>query len=192
MLASPQLRVVLTSIHIPLKQAIATLSTQRIIEVALCTAQSLRWDFGLKQPRLALAGLNPHAGENGLMGQEEEEIIRPAVTALQEKGVTICGPLSPDTMFSSVMRPRYDAAICLYHDQGLIPLKTLDMEQGVNVTLGLPIIRTSPDHGTAFDIAGQNRASPASLMAAMAMAAEMAQHRGETSHIAGSQDRRKL
>ncbi|MCX8666432.1 4-hydroxythreonine-4-phosphate dehydrogenase PdxA [Acetobacteraceae bacterium B3987] len=181
MLACPELKVTLTSIHIPLKKAIDTLSVERIVAVTRVTAAALRRDFGLSQPRLAIAGLNPHAGENGMMGDEEKRIIRPAVEALRREGINVIGPMPPDTMFSAAARPRYDAAVCLYHDQGLIPVKTLDMAGGVNVTLGLPIIRTSPDHGTAFDIAvgpGETgQASISSLLSALAMAHDMALQR---------------
>lgn len=193
MLASPQLRVVLTSIHVSLQKAINALDGARIEEVARVTHAALQRDFGIASPRLAVAGLNPHAGENGLMGLEEKEIIAPAVARLREAGLNVIGPLPPDTMFSAGWRNRYDAALCLYHDQGLIPLKTLAMDEGVNVTLGLPIIRTSPDHGTAFDIArdmgrdmarssahGPSEASPASLLAALEMAADMVRRRAES------------
>lgn len=181
MLACPQLKVALTSIHVSLRQAIETLSADRIMAVSRVTASALQRDFGLVQPRLAIAGLNPHAGENGMMGDEESRIIKPAIEALQREGLEVSGPMPPDTMFSAAVRPRYDAAICLYHDQGLIPVKTLDMAGGVNVTLGLPIIRTSPDHGTAFDIAvgpGETgKASISSLSSALAMAHDMASQR---------------
>jgi len=134
-------------------------------------------DFGVAKPRLAFAGLNPHAGEAGALGREEAEIVAPAVAALREAGIDASGPYPADTLFHEAARATYDAAVCMYHDQGLIPLKTLDIERGVNVTLGLPWIRTSPDHGTALDIAGTGRASPSSLIAALQMAAAMAQRR---------------
>lgn len=181
MLACPELKVTLTSIHISLKKAIDTLSVDRIVAVSRVTEASLRRDFGLRQPRLAVAGLNPHAGEKGMMGDEEIRTIQPAVEALRREGMNVIGPMPPDTMFSAAARPRYDAAICLYHDQGLIPVKTLDMAGGVNITLGLPIIRTSPDHGTAFDIAvgpeETGKASISSLLSALAMAHDMALQR---------------
>lgn len=180
MLACPQLKVVLTSIHVSLRRAIDIITTDRIVDVARLTVTVLQRDFGIKKPRLVVAGLNPHAGENGLMGDEDITIVAPAVEKLRELGVMVKGPMPPDTMFSATARPHYDAAICLYHDQGLIPLKTLDMAGGVNVTLGLPIIRTSPDHGTAFDIAasvGEGHADASSLMAALSLAADMARHR---------------
>lgn len=173
MLAAPDLKVILTTIHISLKEAIETLTEEKIIKAALYAHHALKEKFNISQPRIAIAGLNPHAGENGLMGQEEIEIIRPACEKLKKQGLTILGPLPPDTMFTHFARQSYDVAVCLYHDQGLIPLKTLDMEQGVNITLGLPIIRTSPDHGTGFDIAGKNIASPKSLISALELAAFM-------------------
>ena len=177
MLACPELRVVLVSIHVSLRQALDSLSTAAIVATARATAAALRRDFGIAAPRLAIAGLNPHAGEQGAMGSEEDQIIRPAINALQAEGIDAKGPYPPDTMFTATTRPTYDAAVCMYHDQGLIPLKTLDIAGGVNVTLGLPIIRTSPDHGTAFDIAGQGVADPGSLIAALRMAADLAERR---------------
>ena len=177
MLACPQLRVVLVTIHVSLRQALAGVTLPAILATARATAAALRRDFGIPHPRLAIAGLNPHAGEGGAMGTEETEVIVPAVAALRQEGIDATGPFPPDTMFTATARMGYDAAVCMYHDQGLIPLKTLDMAGGVNVTLGLPIIRTSPDHGTAFDIAGQGRADPGSLVAALRMASELAGRR---------------
>jgi len=177
MLAAPALRVVLVSIHVSLRQAIDSLSSEAIRRVSEIADSALRRDFGIAKPRLAVAGLNPHAGEAGAMGREDAEIVAPAVKTLQAAGIDAFGPLPPDTMFHAEARKHYDAAICMYHDQGLIPLKTLDFERGVNVTLGLPILRASPDHGTAFDIAGKGIASPGSLIAALHLAAEMVQHR---------------
>ncbi|WP_430399050.1 4-hydroxythreonine-4-phosphate dehydrogenase PdxA [Ferrovibrio sp.] len=177
MLASPQLRVVLVSIHISLRQAIETLTTASIVKIARIADAALRRDFGLARPRLGIAGLNPHAGESGSMGHEDAAIVAPAVAELRRLGIAAEGPMPPDTMFHAEARQGYDAAICMYHDQGLIPLKTLDFDRGVNVTIGLPIIRTSPDHGTAFDIAGKGLAKPDSLIAALQLAGEMAQHR---------------
>jgi 4-hydroxythreonine-4-phosphate dehydrogenase len=177
MLACPQLRVVPVTIHIALRDVFAALTTDAITAVARATAAALQRDFAIPAPRLAIAGLNPHAGEAGAMGREEIELIGPAIEALHAAGIDATGPWPPDTMFTDTARASYDAAICMYHDQGLIPLKTLDMAGGVNVTLGLPIIRTSPDHGTAFGIAGQGRADPASLIAALHMAADMAARR---------------
>lgn len=177
LLASPSLRVVPVTVHVSLRHALEQLNTELIIKTARTVAAGLKRDFGLNAPRIAVAGLNPHAGENGLMGHEEQQIITPAIKALQQEGLNITGPMPPDTMFTPAARSRYDVALCMYHDQGLIPLKTLDMAEGVNVTLGLPIIRTSPDHGTAFDIAGQNKADPSSLVAAIRLAAQLAQNR---------------
>ena len=177
MLACPELRVVLVTIHVSLRRALDSLTTAGIVATARATDAALRRDFGIAAPRLMIAGLNPHAGEEGAMGSEEADIIRPAITALRAGGIDAKGPYPPDTMFTATARPTYDAAVCMYHDQGLIPLKTLDVAGGVNVTLGLPIIRTSPDHGTAFDIAGQGVADPGSLVAALRMAAELAERR---------------
>ena len=148
-----------------------------IVAAARTTAAALQRDFGIARPRLAIAGLNPHAGEQGALGDEETTIIGPAIAALRADGIDVSGPWPPDTMFTAAARTRYDAAICMYHDQALIPLKTLDMDRGVNVTLGLPIVRTSPDHGTAYDIAGKGIANPASLIAAIELAAELATRR---------------
>jgi 4-hydroxythreonine-4-phosphate dehydrogenase len=177
MLACPQLRVVPVTVHRPLKAALAELSREAIVAQGLIVAEALARDFGCRPPRLAVAGLNPHAGEGGELGREEIEIIAPAVAALRLQGVDAQGPLSPDAMFAERARWRYDAALCMYHDQALIPLKALDFEGGVNVTLGLPIVRTSPDHGTALDLAGSGRASPNSLIAALKLAAEIARRR---------------
>ncbi len=177
MLASPMLRVVPVTIHLSLRAALDALSVEGIVSAARTTAAALARDFGLARPRLAIAGLNPHAGEDGHMGREEITLIRPAMEILRSEGFDVSGPWPPDTMFTPQARRAYDAAICMYHDQALIPLKTLDMSGGVNVTLGLPIVRTSPDHGTAFDIAGQDRADPASLIAAIRLADAIATQR---------------
>jgi len=177
MLACPALRVVPVTIHVSLRQALAGVTTDAILATARATDVALRRDFGIAAPRLAVAGLNPHAGEQGAMGTEEQTIIAPAIAQLRAEGVDATGPFPPDTMFTDAARPTYDVAICMYHDQALIPLKTLDMTNGVNVTLGLPIVRTSPDHGTAFGIAGQDLADPASLIAALRLAAELATRR---------------
>jgi 4-hydroxythreonine-4-phosphate dehydrogenase len=179
MLAILGLRVVPVTIHMSLAKAIATLDTDRIVHAARVTAAALKADFGIARPRLAVAGLNPHAGEEGHMGREEIDIIAPAVAALARDGIEVSGPLAPDTMFHKRARASYDAAICMYHDQALIPLKTLDFDRGVNITLGLPFVRTSPDHGTAFDIAGTGTASPESLIAALIMADTMAKNRAK-------------
>ena len=177
MLASPELCVVPVTVHASLRNSLAMLSTELILSTARTVAAALRADFGVARPRLAMAGLNPHAGEQGALGDEETTIIAPAIAALRGEGEEVSGPWPPDTMFTAIARSRYDVAICMYHDQGLIPLKTLDMNHGVNVTLGLPIVRTSPDHGTAFDIAGTGRADPSSLIAALELAAEIAARR---------------
>ena len=173
MLVSPTLRVVPVSIHVSLRDAIETLDVDAILRVARTADAALRHRFGIDAPRLAIAGLNPHAGEDGRMGAEESRIIAPAIEALRGGGIDARGPYPPDTMFTPTARAGYDVAICMYHDQALIPLKTLDMASGVNVTLGLPIVRTSPDHGTAFDIAGQGAADPSSLLAALRLAATL-------------------
>lgn len=174
MLACSKLRVVPVTVHVSLREAIDSLTTAAIVEQATITAEALARDFRIGNPRLAIAGLNPHAGEDGAMGHEDRETVWPAVCALRAKGIDAFGPLPPDTMFTDAARRTYDAAICMYHDQGLIPMKTLGFDEGVNVTLGLPFVRTSPDHGTAFDIAGTGRASARSLLAALEMAADMA------------------
>lgn len=178
MLTAQDLRVALVTAHEPLARVSQALSVEAIVNAALVTAQALRRDFGIAAPRLAVAGLNPHAGESGAIGREEIEIVAPAVRALCGLGVDASGPWPSDTLFPAEMRQRYDAAICLYHDQALIPVKMLDFWAGVNITLGLPIIRTSPDHGTAFDIAGRGQARPDSLIAAIRAANAIAQRRG--------------
>lgn len=177
MLAGGGLRTALVSIHVSLKSAIDSLNVEAIIHTGQVTAEALRRDFAIAHPRLAVAGLNPHAGENGALGVEEIEIVAPAVERLRKAGIDVLGPMPPDTMFHAEARAGYDAAICLYHDQGLIPVKTLDFHGGVNITLGLPIVRTSPDHGTAFDIAGKGVARPDSLIAALRLAADLARNR---------------
>jgi len=177
MLACDQLRVVPTTIHIPVAAVPNTLTASLLTDTILMTHAALRRDFGIAAPRIAVAGLNPHAGEDGKMGGEEAEMITPVLTALRAQGLDINGPLSADTMFHAGARKHYDVAICMYHDQALIPIKTLDFSGGVNVTLGLPFIRTSPDHGTAFDIAGKGIADPTSMIAAIKMAAQMAKTR---------------
>jgi 4-hydroxythreonine-4-phosphate dehydrogenase len=178
MLVSPELRVVPVTIHESLRRAIELLTVERIVATGRLVMAAMARDFGLAAPRMAVAGLNPHAGEEGAMGREEIEIVAPAIAALNAAGVAATGPWPPDTMFHAAARARYDVALCMYHDQALIPLKTIDFSGGVNVTLGLPFIRTSPDHGTAFDIAGRGIADPASLIAALKLAAQMAQARG--------------
>ncbi|MBE3637771.1 4-hydroxythreonine-4-phosphate dehydrogenase PdxA [Mangrovicoccus algicola] len=174
MLAAPDLRVVPATIHVPLSEVPGLLTAPLLEETIRIARDALRRDFGIAHPRLAVAGLNPHAGEGGAMGREEIEMIAPLLDRLRGEGIDLAGPASADTMFHPEARARYDAAICMYHDQALIPIKTVDFAGGVNVTLGLPFIRTSPDHGTAFDIAGQGRADPSSTIAALRLAAEMA------------------
>jgi 4-hydroxythreonine-4-phosphate dehydrogenase len=175
MLWSPDLAVVPVTIHLPLREAIAQLSTDLIVSTARIVAAGLTRRFGIARPRLALSGLNPHAGEDGSLGSEDRDIVAPAIERLRAEGIEARGPLPADTMFHEAARKTYDCAICMYHDQALIPIKTLAFDDGVNVTLGLPFIRTSPDHGTAFDIAGTGRANPASLIAALRLAARMAE-----------------
>lgn len=174
MLAGPSLRTVPLTVHVALAEVPALLSAELIVHKARIVAEGLRRDFGIAQPRLAIAALNPHAGEGGQFGDEEARIIAPAIAALQAEGVAATGPIPGDALFTPRARAGYDAALCMYHDQALIPLKALEFDEGVNVTLGLPIIRTSPDHGTAYDIAGQGVADPGAMAAAIVMAAEMA------------------
>ncbi len=177
MLACEALKVVPATIHIPLSQVPAAFTPARLRAVIQVTAAAMRRDFGLEAPRIAVAGLNPHAGEEGAMGDEEQAWMIPLLDELRAGGLSVAGPLPADTMFHPAARARYDVAICAYHDQALIPIKTLDFAQGVNVTLGLPFVRTSPDHGTAYDIAGTDAADPASLIAALRMARRMARTR---------------
>jgi 4-hydroxythreonine-4-phosphate dehydrogenase len=179
MLASDVLRVVPLTVHIPLSAVPGELSRDRIFTTARIVHEALRRDFGVARPRIAVAGLNPHAGEGGTIGREDVEIIAPAIAELQAEGMAITGPVSADSLFHAAARARYDAAIAMYHDQALIPIKTLAFETGVNATLGLPFVRTSPDHGTAFDIAGSGKASPSSLVAALHLAQAMARRRAE-------------
>lgn len=184
MLEIEGLRVALSTIHLSLKEALTKISTSLITGQAITVERSLRQMFRIKKPRLVVAALNPHAGEQGALGLEEIEIIQPAVEQLQERGFDVKGPYPADTLFHPGMRKTYDCAICLYHDQGLIPIKTLDFHGGVNITLGLPIVRTSPDHGTAFDIAGQAKANPKSVMAAIKRAAELSDALAESAKAA--------
>jgi 4-hydroxythreonine-4-phosphate dehydrogenase len=185
MLVCDVLRVVPVTVHVPLTAAIAALDTPSIVAVGRIAAAALARDFAIAKPRLAVAGLNPHAGEHGTMGREEIDIIAPAIAILRRDGIDAFGPLAPDSLFHEAARQRYDAVLCMYHDQALIPIKTIDFERGVNVTLGLPFIRTSPDHGTATDIAGQGIASAASLLAALKLAAAMCARREAASALAG-------
>jgi 4-hydroxythreonine-4-phosphate dehydrogenase len=177
MLAGPSLKVVPITIHIALADVPAALTIDLIRARALTTAKGLQRNFGVARPRLAVAGLNPHAGENGALGREEIDVIRPAIEQLRADGLDILGPLAADGMFHARARETYDAALCMYHDQALIPIKTLNFDEGVNITLGLPIVRTSPDHGTAFGIAGTDSANPGAMIAALKMAAESARAR---------------
>ena len=174
MLWSPALVVVPVTIHLSLRDAIAQLSCDLIVTTARIVAAELTARFGIARPRIAMSGLNPHAGEDGSLGTEDRTIVAPAVEILRAEGIEVRGPLPADTMFHDAARKTYDCAICMYHDQALIPVKTLGFEDAVNVTLGLPFIRTSPDHGTAFDIAGTGKANPSSLIAALRLAARMA------------------
>jgi 4-hydroxythreonine-4-phosphate dehydrogenase len=174
MLWSPTLAVVPVTIHVPLREAIAQLTSELIVATARIAVADLKSRFGIANPRLAISGLNPHAGEFGTLGTEDDEIVAPAIAALRNRGIQARGPLPADTMFHEAARKTYDCAICMYHDQALIPIKTIAFDDAVNVTLGLPFVRTSPDHGTAFDIAGSGKANPASLIAALKLAARMA------------------
>jgi 4-hydroxythreonine-4-phosphate dehydrogenase len=178
LLWSPTLAVVPVTIHVPLREAIAQLTSELIVTTSRILVADLIRRFGIARPRLAIAGLNPHAGENGSLGHEDQAIVAPAVATLRAEGIDARGPVSADTMFHTAARQTYDCAVCMYHDQALIPIKTLAFDDGVNVTLGLPFIRTSPDHGTAFDIAGTGRANPSSLIAALRLAARMAASQG--------------
>jgi 4-hydroxythreonine-4-phosphate dehydrogenase len=174
MLWSPTLAVVPVTIHLALREALTKLTTELIVTTARIAVADLKARFGLVRPRLAVSGLNPHAGEEGSLGMEDIEIVAPAIDLLRGEGIDARGPLPADTMFHAAARKSYDCAICMYHDQALIPIKTIAFEDAVNVTLGLPFIRTSPDHGTAFDIAGTGKANPSSLAAALRLAARMA------------------
>jgi 4-hydroxythreonine-4-phosphate dehydrogenase len=179
MLASEKLRVVPLTIHIPLADVPAAIDKQAVFDTGEIILTALRRDFGILNPRLAVAGLNPHAGEEGVLGGEDASVIAPAIAALKARGFAVRGPLSADTLFHEEARKTYDAALCMYHDQALIPIKTLSFWDGVNVTLGLPIVRTSPDHGTALDIAGTGKADPRSMIAAVQMAADLSDFRAD-------------
>jgi len=173
LLAGPKLRAIPVTIHIPLKDVPQALTCELIVETCRITDHDLRHRFGISKPRLAVAGLNPHAGENGALGKEDDEIVRPAIDILRGEGIDAFGPLPADTMFHDEARRRYDVAVCMYHDQALIPAKALGFDDSVNVTLGLPFVRTSPDHGTAFGIAGKGIAKEDSLVAALRLASEI-------------------
>ncbi|MGZ3409309.1 MAG: 4-hydroxythreonine-4-phosphate dehydrogenase PdxA [Xanthobacteraceae bacterium] len=176
MLWSPELAVVPVTIHLPLAEVVGALKTDLIAETGRIVAHDLTSRFGIRHPRLAVAGLNPHAGEDGAMGVEDRDVVAPAIARLKAEGIDARGPLPADTMFHPGARVTYDAALCMYHDQALIPIKTLAFDHAVNVTLGLPFVRTSPDHGTAFDIAGAGRADPSSFIAAVKLAARLSAH----------------
>jgi 4-hydroxythreonine-4-phosphate dehydrogenase len=176
MLWSPELAVVPVTIHLPLKEVVAKLTTDLVVETGRIVARDLRDRFGIARPRLAVAGLNPHAGEDGALGDEDQTVVRPAVERLKAEGIDARGPLPADSLFHQAARTSYDVALAMYHDQALIPIKTLAFDHAVNVTLGLPFVRTSPDHGTAFDIAGTGRADPTSLIAAVELAARLSAH----------------
>ena len=177
MLASPDLRVVPVTIHLPLRDAITQLTSDLIQKTVRVVAYALRRDFAIDHPRIAVSGLNPHAGEGGSLGHEDTQFILPAIEALTADGLDVIGPIPGDAMFTPRFRTTYDASVCMYHDQALIPIKALDFDRAVNATLGLPIIRTSPDHGTAFDIAGKGIASAASLISAIELAHTMSVNR---------------
>ncbi len=173
MLWSPELAVVPVTIHLPLSEVPKRLTADLVVDTGRIVARDLNRRFGIAHPRLAVAGLNPHAGEEGALGEEDRAIVAPAIARLAAEGIDARGPLPADTMFHEAARKSYDAALCMYHDQALIPIKTLAFNHAVNVTLGLPFVRTSPDHGTAFDIAGSGRADPSSLIAALKLAARL-------------------
>ncbi|WP_279100547.1 4-hydroxythreonine-4-phosphate dehydrogenase PdxA [Bartonella apis] len=176
MLAGPQLRTIPVTVHIAIEKVPRALTKELLVETALIVAHDLSERFAIKNPRLAIAGLNPHAGEGGAMGIEEKTVIKPAMDILRSRGINVIGPLPSDTMFNARARQNYDVALCMYHDQALIPVKTIGFDDTVNVTLGLPFIRTSPDHGTAFDIAGKGIASPESFIAALTLADKLAKN----------------
>jgi 4-hydroxythreonine-4-phosphate dehydrogenase len=190
MLWSPELAVVPVTIHLALKDVVARLTSDLIVETGRIVARDLRDRFGIARPRLAIAGLNPHAGEDGALGDEDQIVVRPAVERLRSEGINARGPLPADSLFHEAARASYDVALAMYHDQALIPIKTLAFDHAVNVTLGLPFVRTSPDHGTAFDIAGTGRADPASLIAALQLAATLSS-RGQSRALDDDSPRRR-
>lgn len=181
MLAGPTLKTVCITTHVPLARVAELLTVELVVSRGRVTARGLQRDFGIADPRIAIAGFNPHAGEGGSLGREEIDILLPAIEQLRDEGIDIVGPLAADTMFHPRARARYDAALCTYHDQALIPLKTLHFDEGVNMTLGLPIVRVAPDHGTAFAIAGKGLAEPGATIAAIRMAGEAAERRASAS-----------
>jgi 4-hydroxythreonine-4-phosphate dehydrogenase len=174
MLVGPSLRTVPVTVHVPLRSVPDVLTTERILLKGRATARGLQRQFGIENPRIAVSGLNPHAGENGALGREDLDVIAPAIERLRSEGIDATGPYPADTMFHERARARYDAALCMYHDQALVPIKTLHFDEGVNMTLGLPIVRTSPDHGTAFALAGKDQADPGAMIAAIQTAAASA------------------
>lgn len=180
MLVGPSLKTVPVTVHLPLRDVPEALTFERIVAKGRAAARGLQRQWGIEQPRIAVAGLNPHAGEDGAMGREDMDVIVPALERLREEGIDVSGPHPADTLFHEAMRSRYDVALCMYHDQALIPVKTLHFDEGVNMTLGLPIVRTSPDHGTAFEIAGTNSARPGAMIAALRTAAACAQRISQT------------
>jgi 4-hydroxythreonine-4-phosphate dehydrogenase len=177
MLVSERLRVIPVTRHVGIQEAVNKLTSALIIETAVIADKALRQDFGISNPRIAIAALNPHAGEGGMMGNEEKIHIEPAIQILENQGLSVTGPKPPDTLFHRQARATYDVVLCMYHDQALIPIKTLDFETAVNVTLGLPFIRTSPDHGTALNIAGKGYANEQSLISALKIASKMVYNR---------------
>ncbi|HEV2746050.1 MAG TPA: 4-hydroxythreonine-4-phosphate dehydrogenase PdxA [Allosphingosinicella sp.] len=179
MLVGPTLRTVPVTVHVALRDVPDVLTAEAIVAKARATIRGLQRQFGIEQPRIAVAGLNPHAGEDGELGREEIDVIAPAIARLREEGFEVSGPFAADAMFHAAARSRYDAALCMYHDQALVPVKTLHFDQGVNMTLGLPIVRTSPDHGTAFGIAGRGVADPGAMIAALKMASACARRIGQ-------------
>jgi 4-hydroxythreonine-4-phosphate dehydrogenase len=191
MLWSPELAVVPVTIHLPLKDVVTRLTADLVVETGRIVARDLRERFGIARPRLAVAGLNPHAGEDGALGDEDLAVVRPAVERLRAEGIDARGPLPADSMFHAAARAGYDVALAMYHDQALIPIKTLAFDHAVNVTLGLPFVRTSPDHGTAFDIAGTGRADPGSLIAALRLAARLSARADAPPAAVGAHDPRK-
>jgi 4-hydroxythreonine-4-phosphate dehydrogenase len=185
MLWAPELAVVPVTIHLPLRDVSKRLTVELLMETGRIVARDLRARFGISKPRIAIAGLNPHAGEEGAMGDEDIIIVAPAVARLVAEGIDARGPLPADTLFHAAARATYDVALCMYHDQALIPIKTLAFDHAVNVTLGLPFVRTSPDHGTAFDIAGSGRADPSSFIAALQLAAHLSSSRVHAAQATG-------
>jgi 4-hydroxythreonine-4-phosphate dehydrogenase len=180
MLVGPTLRTVPVTVHVPLREVADRLTVERIVLKGRATARGLQRQFGIENPRIAVSGLNPHAGEDGALGREDQDVIVPAIERLRSEGIDATGPFPADTMFHERARARYDVALCMFHDQALVPIKTLHFDEGVNMTLGLPIVRTSPDHGTAFNIAGKGQANPGAMIAAILTAAASARRIAST------------